>query len=100
DVIKAQIEGGTGYGLGIALFGQIDLESGRIAQSNFHDYRVLRHDEMPEVEVIIVPSNAAPTGVGELGVPMIGPAVANALARLGWSDAALQLPLHPSSARL
>ncbi len=100
DVIKAQIEGGTGYGLGIALFGQIDLDGGRIAQSNFHDYRVLRHEEMPEVEVIIVPSNAAPTGVGELGVPMIGPAVANALARLGWSDAALQLPLHPSSARL
>lgn len=97
DVIRAQIEGGTGYGLGIALFGRIDLDGGRIAQSNFHDYRVLRHDEMPEVEVIIMPSNEPPTGVGELGVPMIAPAVANALAQLGWSSDALQLPLSPSA---
>jgi isoquinoline 1-oxidoreductase beta subunit len=94
DVIKAQIEGGIGYGLGIALFGQISLDRGQISQSNFHDYRVLRHHEMPEVEVIIVASDEKPTGVGELGVPMIAPAVANALARLGRSHPSLQLPLY------
>jgi len=93
DVIRAQIEGGTGYGLGVALFGQIALRDGRVVQSNFHDYRVLRHDEMPEVEVIIMPSQERPTGVGELGVPMIAPAVANALAHLGRPRSALQLPL-------
>jgi len=93
DVIRAQIEGGTGYGLGVALFGQIVLQDGRVVQSNFHDYRVLRHDEMPEVEVIVMPSQAAPTGVGELGVPMIAPAVASALARLGRPRETLQLPL-------
>ncbi|WP_459713113.1 xanthine dehydrogenase family protein molybdopterin-binding subunit, partial [Paraburkholderia sp. 2C] len=93
DVIRAQIEGGTGYGLGVALFGQIALRDGRVVQSNFHDYRVLRHDEMPEVEVIVMPSQERPTGVGELGVPMIAPAVAGALARLGRPRPTLRLPL-------
>ncbi|CAG9269691.1 xanthine dehydrogenase family protein molybdopterin-binding subunit [Paraburkholderia caribensis] len=93
DVIRAQIEGGTGYGLGIALFGQVTVDQGRVVQSNFNDYRVLRHHEMPEIEVIIVPSQEKPTGVGELGVPMIAPAVASALTRLGRPKSSLQLPL-------
>jgi isoquinoline 1-oxidoreductase beta subunit len=97
DVVRAQIEGGTGYGIGIALFGQITLDEGRVVQSNFHDYRVLRHHEMPEVEVIIMPSHERPTGVGELGVPMIAPAIANALARLGRPKTTLQLPLGAST---
>jgi isoquinoline 1-oxidoreductase beta subunit len=83
DVIRAQIEGGTGYGLGLALFGEISLDEGRPVQSNFDSYRPLRINEMPEVEVMILPSVEKPTGVGELGVPAIGPAVANAMARLG-----------------
>lgn len=82
DVIVAQMEGGIGYGLSAALFGAIDVEDGRVVQSNFHDYRVLRIDEMPRIEVHIVPSTAAPTGVGEPGVPPIAPAVANAWAKL------------------
>ena len=79
DVIAAQMEGGIGYGLGAILHDAITLEGGRVQQSNFHDYLPLRIDEMPEVEVHIVPSTAAPTGVGEPGVPPIGPAVANAV---------------------
>jgi isoquinoline 1-oxidoreductase beta subunit len=82
DVIRAQMEGGIGFGLGAALFSEITLERGRVVQSNFDDYRTLRIDEMPKVEVHIVPSAEAPTGVGEPGVPPIAPAVANALYRL------------------
>lgn len=94
DVIKAQIEGGIGYGLNIALYGNITIKNGVVEQSNFNNYRALRIDEMPEVEVIILPSNEKPTGVGELGVPTIAPAVSNALAVLGRARTSLNLPLH------
>jgi isoquinoline 1-oxidoreductase subunit beta len=80
DVVKAQMEGGIGFGLSAALYGAITLKDGGVEQSNFHDYPVLRMNEMPAVEVYIVPSNEKPTGVGEPGVPPIAPAVANALA--------------------
>jgi isoquinoline 1-oxidoreductase beta subunit len=82
DVVRAQMEGGIGFGLGAALWSEITLEKGRVVQSNFDDYRTLRIDEMPKVEVHIVPSAEAPSGVGEPGVPPIAPAVANALFRL------------------
>ncbi len=82
DVVRAQLEGGIGFGLGAALFGEITLAQGRVVQSNFHDYRPLRIDEMPRVEVHVVPSSEPPTGVGEPGVPPIAPAVANALFHL------------------
>lgn len=94
DVIKAQIEGGIGYGLSIALFGNISMTDGMIDQSNFNNYRPLRINEMPEVEVIIVPSSEAPSGVGELGLPTIAPAVGNALALLGRPRSSLSLPFH------
>lgn len=81
DVIAAQMEGGIGFGLSPALMSSITLgEGGIVEQSNFHDYQVLRLNQMPEVEVHIVPSAEAPTGVGEPGVPPIAPAVANAVA--------------------
>lgn len=83
DIIRAQMEGGIGFGLGHALYGEITLDAGKPVQSNFDSYRSLRIQEMPEVEVRIVPSTEKPTGVGEPGVPPTGPAVANALARLG-----------------
>ena len=67
DVIRAQIEGGIGYGLSMALYGNITLKDGVVEQSNFNNFRPLRIDEMPEIEVIIVPSSEKPTGVGELG---------------------------------
>ena len=82
DVIRAQMEGGIGFGLGHALYSEITMKGGRVVASNFDGYRSLRINEMPEIEVRIVPSSEAPTGVGEPGVPPIGPAVANALARL------------------
>lgn len=80
DVIKAQMEGGIGFGLGAILKGQITLDAGRVEQGNFDGYPVLTIDEMPAVEVHIVASMEPPTGVGEPGVPPIGPAVANAVA--------------------
>jgi isoquinoline 1-oxidoreductase beta subunit len=82
DVIRAQMEGGIGFGLGAALWSEITLDKGRVVQSNFHDYRTLRVDEMPKVDVHIVPSAEAPTGVGEPGVPPVAPAVANAFFHL------------------
>jgi isoquinoline 1-oxidoreductase beta subunit len=80
DVIRAQMEGGIGYGLSAALYGAITIKNGEVEQSNFHDYPVLRITEMPRIDVFIVPSSEKPTGVGEPATPVIAPAVANALA--------------------
>jgi isoquinoline 1-oxidoreductase subunit beta len=82
DVVLAQMEGGIGFGLAAALWSEVTLVQGRVQQQNFNDYRPLRIVEMPAVEVHIVPSGAAPTGVGEPGVPPIAPAVANAFFQL------------------
>jgi isoquinoline 1-oxidoreductase beta subunit len=79
DVIRAQMEGGIGFGLSAALHGAITLKDGAVEQSNFHDYVPLRINEMPAVEVHIVQSTEHPTGVGEPATPVIAPAVANAL---------------------
>lgn len=95
DVIVAQMEGGIGYGLGAILHDAITLDGGKVEQSNFHDYLPLRINEMPEVEVHIVPSAEAPTGVGEPGTPPIGPAVANAVyAATGRRIRQLPMALH------
>jgi len=80
DNIKAQVEGGVGFGLGAVLHSKVTLKDGVVDQGNFDGYEVLRINEMPRVEVHIVPSAEAPTGIGEPGVPPIGPAVANAVA--------------------
>ena len=73
------MEGGIGFGLSAVLRSQITLTDGHVDQDNFHTYEVLRIDEMPAVEVHIVPSEEPPTGVGEPGVPPIAPAVVNAI---------------------
>jgi len=80
DIIRAQMEGGIGFGLSAALYGKVTLKDGLVEQSNFHDYPLLRISEMPAIDVHIVPSTEKPSGVGEPGVPVIAPAVANALA--------------------
>ena len=80
DNIRAQVEGGVGYGLGAILHSKVTLKDGVVDQGNFDGYEVLRFNEMPKVEVHLVASDAAPTGIGEPGVPPIGPAVANAIA--------------------
>ena len=79
DQVAAQMEGGTCFGLSAAMFGQITLAEGLVQQKNFDAYRVLRMTEAPHVETYILPSGTKPTGVGEPGTPVIGPAVANAL---------------------
>ena len=79
DVVKAQMEGGIGFALAAALTGEITLKDGEVQQSNYHDYPVLRINEMPKVEVHMVQSGEKPTGVGEPGVPPLAPALANAL---------------------
>ena len=79
DTVRAQMEGGIIFGLTAALKTEITLKDGRIEQSNFHDYQMLRIFESPEIEVHIVPSTENPTGVGEPGVPPVAPALANAI---------------------
>lgn len=96
NIIAAQMEGGVGFGLGAVLFDEITLgANGHIQQSNFHDYRSLRIEEMPLVEVSVISSDADPTGVGEPGVPPVGPAVVNAWRRL-TGQAIHQLPMVKS----
>ena len=79
DVVAAQMEGGIGFGLSPALLSEITFKNGKVAQSSFHDYEVVRMGHMPDVEVHIVPSAEPPTGVGEPATPVIAPAVENAL---------------------
>lgn len=79
DTVRAQMEGGVGFGLGSVLQEELTLTDGAVDQANYDTYGPLRIDQMPEVEVHIVQSSEAPTGVGEPGVPPIGPAVANAV---------------------
>ena len=79
DVIVAQMEGGIGYGLGAVMRNQITLTEGEVDQFNFYDYESLKVTDIGAIEVHIVPSNEAPTGVGEPGTPPAGPALANAI---------------------
>jgi isoquinoline 1-oxidoreductase beta subunit len=79
EIIRAQMESGIVFGLSAALHGAITFRNGRVEQSNFHDYPLLRLTEMPEVEVHIVESSEKSGGIGEPGVPPIAPAVANAV---------------------
>ncbi len=79
DTIVAQIEGGIIFGISAALWGEITLKNGRVEQNNFNDYRVLRINEAPLIEVHLVKSTEAPGGIGEPGTIGIAPAMANAI---------------------
>jgi isoquinoline 1-oxidoreductase beta subunit len=79
DTVVAQLEGGLIFGLTAALYGEIRIDKGRVQQSNFNDYRMLRIDEAPRIEVHIVSSGEAPGGIGEPGTVAASPALANAL---------------------
>jgi isoquinoline 1-oxidoreductase beta subunit len=96
DIIRAQMEGGIGFGLGHILYAEQALDNGAPVSGNFDTYRSLRINEMPEIEVTIVKSEEKPTGVGEPGVPPLGPAVANAMAKLGIGRPR-QLPIVPGA---
>jgi isoquinoline 1-oxidoreductase beta subunit len=82
NIIAMQMESGIGFGLSAALSGAITLKDGLVEQSNFHDYPVLRMNEMPRIETWIVPSREKPSGVGEPATPVIAPALANAILAL------------------
>jgi isoquinoline 1-oxidoreductase beta subunit len=79
DTIKAQMEGGIIFGLSAALYGEITLKDGRVEQTNFDSYQVVRINEAPQVDVHIVDSREAPGGIGEPGTAAIAPAVVNAI---------------------
>jgi len=79
DTIEAQIQSAIVFGVTAALYGQITLKGGRVEQSNFHDYQMLRMNQAPAVEVYIVPSREPPGGMGEAGTSAIAPAVTNAI---------------------
>src|SRR5882762_1157566 len=99
DVIRAQMQSGIGYGLSAALYGKITLTDGHVDQTNFHQYQVLRINDMPRViEVHIVPSTNPPSGVGEPGTPPIAPAVANAV-RAATGIKLRKLPFDLAAAR-
>jgi isoquinoline 1-oxidoreductase beta subunit len=78
-IVASQLESGIIFGLSAALWGDITLRNGRAQQQNFHEYRVLRLHETPEIDIHLVPSDAAPGGIGETGVPPVAPAVCNAI---------------------
>ncbi|WP_259986867.1 xanthine dehydrogenase family protein molybdopterin-binding subunit [Sulfitobacter sp. S190] len=97
DVIRAQMEGGIGFGLGSVLFDEITFdEGGVVQQKNYDTYRMLRLPEMPQIEVSIIDSTVDPTGVGEPGTPPIAPAVANAWRAL-TGDMPYRLPFNSAS---
>jgi isoquinoline 1-oxidoreductase beta subunit len=79
DTVVAQIEGSVAFALSMALYGEITVRDGAVRESNFHNYKMLRIDEMPRVNVHIVDSDAPPSGVGEPGVPPVAPALLNAI---------------------
>ena len=77
--IEAQIEGAIVYGLSALLFGEINLENGAVAEGNFDRYRMLTLAGTPTIEVELISSDHPPTGIGELGTPLVAPAFCNAL---------------------
>lgn len=98
DTVAAQIDGGIQFGVTASLWGEITIKEGRIEQSNFHDYRLLRISEAPKVEVLIQPSQEAPGGVGEPGTSAAIAAVANAVAAAS-GQRLRSLPLRPAALR-
>jgi len=79
DLVKNQLEGGAIFGMAMALYDSITIENGAVEQSNFHDYRLPRMNEAPEIEAYLIQNKNRPSGVGEKGVPAIIPAICNAI---------------------
>jgi isoquinoline 1-oxidoreductase beta subunit len=98
DGVHAQMEGGVVFGLTAALYGQITFREGRVQQRNFHDYAMVRMNEMPVVEAHIVPSTDKMGGVGETGVPPVAPAVCNAIFA-ATGKRIRRLPIRPEDLR-
>jgi isoquinoline 1-oxidoreductase beta subunit len=98
DTVRAQIEGGIIFGITAVLYGQITLKNGRVEQSNFDNYRMLRMNEAPLVEVHIINSSEAPGGIGEPGTAAVFPAVANAIFA-ATGKRVRKLPVDPGELR-
>jgi isoquinoline 1-oxidoreductase beta subunit len=79
DTVVAQMQGGLIFGITAALYGEITIENGRVQQSNFHNYRMLRMDQTPEIQIHIVKSTDPPGGIGETGTTAAPPALRNAI---------------------
>ena len=79
ETIRCQLESGVVFGLSAALYGEITFEKGRVKQRNFHDYRMLRMNETPPIDVYVLQSGEAPGGIGEAGTTAAAPALANAI---------------------
>jgi isoquinoline 1-oxidoreductase beta subunit len=97
EIVKAQVQSGVVYGISGALWGQITLKNGRVEQSNFYDYRVLRMNEAPAIEVHLVRSTEKPGGIGEPGTAATAPALANAIFA-ATGKRLRKLPLQPGLA--
>jgi CO/xanthine dehydrogenase Mo-binding subunit len=97
DIVKAQVEGGVNFGISGALWGEITLKNGRVEQSNFNNYRVLRMNETPPIEVHLVRNGEAPGGMGEPGTAVTAPALANAIFA-ATGKRLRTLPLKPEQA--
>jgi isoquinoline 1-oxidoreductase beta subunit len=82
DNVVAQTEGSVIYGLSLALMERITVADGAVQESNFYDYPILRLEDVPRIEVELMPSDAPPTGVGQMATPLIAPALSNAVAAL------------------
>jgi isoquinoline 1-oxidoreductase beta subunit len=98
DTIKAQMEGGTLYGLSAALYGEITIQNGRVAERHFNDYKVLRMNEAPEIETHIVPSVEQPGGIGEPSTALAAGALVNAIAA-ATGKRIYKLPIRPEQLR-
>jgi len=97
DIVKAQIESGVVYGISAALWGEVTLKDGRVEQSNFHNYRVLRMSETPPIEVHLVRNSEAPGGIGEPGTAVTAAALGNAI-YAATGKRLRKLPLQPGLA--
>ena len=93
--VEGQVESGVIWGLSYALKGEITIAAGRVAQTSFADYPVLRLDEMPKLETHAIPGNSSPHGMGEMPVPCVAPAVANAIAA-ATGKRVRRLPIRPA----
>jgi len=82
NTIAAQTESSIIYGLGFALYERVTIDDGAVEQSGFYDYHVPRMNEIPEMHIEVVPTDHHPTGVGQMATPLVGPAIANAVADL------------------
>src|SRR4029450_7865142 len=98
DTIKAQMEGGIVYGLTAALKGEITIKNGRVEQRHFADYQVMRHNEMPQIDVYIVPSTETPGGIGEPSTALAAGSLVNAV-YAATGKRIYRLPIRPDQLR-